>query len=281
MQDEVLESGFNGLTSAQPGLPAAWYYDPGHHTREMREIWGKFWVYLARAGSHDGSGAFRVFKVAGQELLVLRDREGTLNGFFNTCRHRGSALCLDAEGRLETGRITCPYHQWTYALDGRLLATGAMRPVDGFDRTRHGLLPVELAEWRGFLFASLGGPEAPGFDQAAAGEFDGIANWPLERLVVGHTYRRELACNWKIFWENFNECLHCPNLHPELCELVPIFTRAIMARRDDPDWAANAGNLDPMLAGGLRDGGETWSMDGRAQGALPGLSEADKAAGHR
>jgi Rieske 2Fe-2S family protein len=103
----------------------------------------------------------------------------------------------------------------------------------------------------------------------------------MEDLVVGHSYRKVLNCNWKIFWENFNECLHCPNVHPELCDLVPIYGRAIMARRDDPEWEARAAENDPRVAGGLRTGAETWSMDGRAQGMLPGLTEAEKVPGQR
>lgn len=277
----ALESGFNGLAAAQPSLPAAWYYDAGHHAREIEAIWRRSWLYLCRADTIAGARDFRSFTVAGQEILVVRGDDGALRGYFNTCRHRGSMLCTNGAGRLERGLIVCPYHQWAYDLDGRLRATGPMRKVAGFDRAAHGLYRVAVAEWGGFVFVNLAGEAAPDFRDAFGEELAWVANWPLAELVVGETWRTRLACNWKVFWENFNECLHCPNVHPELSELVPIYGRAIMARRDDPDWERHAGNPAPVFSGGLREGADTWSTDGRAQGVLPGLSEADRAAGQR
>ncbi|SPH17265.1 Anthranilate 1,2-dioxygenase large subunit [Defluviimonas aquaemixtae] len=276
----VLKSGFNGLTRAQPALPASWYIDPAHHDREMAQIWGRNWVYLCRAETLAGPRAFRTFDIAGQPVLIVRDAGDALKGFFNTCRHRGSILCTQAEGTLKKELITCPYHQWTYDLKGRLRATGPMRPVVGFERADHPLLPIAVAEWGGFVFVNLD-PKAAAFETLYGAETTYVANWPLAEMRVGHTYSKSLNCNWKIFWENFNECLHCPNIHPELCDLVPIYGRAIMARRDDPDWQAHADDMAPHVSGGLRDGAETWSMDGAAQGTLPGLTEDDLVPGQR
>lgn len=275
----VLEEDFNGLASAQPSLPARWYLDPVHHARELKQIWARNWVYLCRAESLSAPRAFRTFDVAGQPDLLVRDEAGELKGFLNTCRHRGSILCTEREGVLARPLITCPYHQWAYDLTGRLRATGAMRPVAGFDRADHPLLSVGVAEWGGFVFVNLD-PEAVPFDELYGAETAHVANWPLSELRVGHTYSKVLNCNWKIFWENFNECLHCPNIHPELCELVPIYGRAIMARRDDPEWQAHAGEQAPHVSGALREGAESWSMDGSAQGRLPGLIDADLVIGH-
>ncbi|MEQ8293398.1 MAG: aromatic ring-hydroxylating dioxygenase subunit alpha [Roseovarius sp.] len=281
MEDNaVLEEGFNGLTRMQEALPASWYFDPAHYARELREIWGRSWVYLCRADTLDGPRAFRSFDVAGQPVLLVRDQEGVLQGFFNTCRHRGSLLCPQAEGTLKKAMITCPYHQWVYDLTGRLRATGPMRRVEGFDRDDYPLHRVRVTEWGGFVFVNLD-PDAPSFEELYGAETVYVANWPLEELKVGHVYSKTLNCNWKAFWENYNECLHCPNIHPELCELVPIYGRAIMARRDDPDWAEHAEDQAPHRSGGLRVGAETWSMDGAAQGRLPGLSDEDVAAGQR
>jgi Rieske 2Fe-2S family protein len=277
----ALETRFNGLARAQPGLPAAWYFDPAQFDREMRGIWRRNWIYLCRADSLEGTGAFRTFQVAGQELMLVRDEAGVIQGYFNTCRHRGSILCEAEAGRLKRPLIVCPYHQWAYGLDGRLRATGPMRRVGGFDRADHGLHRIAVAEWGGFVFANMAGAAAAPFLDQSGAELSFISVWPMADLVVGHRYRKVLNCNWKIFWENFNECLHCPNIHPELCELVPIYGRAIMARRDDPDWQARASERDPRVAGGLREGAETWSMDGRAQGMLPGLTEAERAPGQR
>jgi Rieske 2Fe-2S family protein len=280
MDDRLLETEFNGLTGAQPAIPASWYYDPGQFDREMREIWRRQWVYVGRAEGLSAPGAYRTCTIGGQGVIVLRDEEARLRGYFNTCRHRGSVLCTEQAGTLDR-RITCPYHQWTYALDGRLLATGPMRRVANFDRADHGLHQIAVAEWGGFVFANLSGALAAPFDETYAGELNNVRSWPLADLVVGHTYRKPLACNWKIFWENYNECLHCPGIHPELCDLVPIYGRGIMEQRDDPDWRRFADDPAARRTGALREGAQTWSTDGAAQDVLPGLSEADRAAGHR
>ncbi|HUS54230.1 MAG TPA: aromatic ring-hydroxylating dioxygenase subunit alpha [Thermohalobaculum sp.] len=277
----VMETRFNGLTAAQPALPASWYFDPVQYEREMRSIWQQNWVYLCRSDTLAGPKAFRTFTIAGQDLLLVRDEDDVLQGYFNTCRHRGSTLCTHASGTLERPLVVCPYHQWAYDLGGRLRATGPMRRVGGFDRTEFGLHRIAVAEWGGFVFANMAGDAAPPFIQQFGDELSLISPWPLANLVVGHRYRKTLNCNWKLFWENFNECLHCPGVHPELCELVPIYGRAIMARRDDPDWESPTRGDAPIFTGGLREGAETWSMDGRAQGMLPGLTDAERVPGQR
>lgn len=262
----VLETGFNGLARAMPALPATWYYDPDHYQREMSTIWSRNWVYLCRTDTLAEPQSFQTFDIAGQPVLVVRDTEGVLRGFLNTCRHRGSILCREVSGKLGKPLITCPYHQWAYDLSGRLRATGPMRPVAGFDRTDHPLLRISVAEWGGFVFANLD-PDAPAFDTLYGAETAYVGHWPLDQLRAGHRYTKRLNCNWKIFWENYNECLHCPNIHPELSSLVPIYGRAIMSRRDDPDWRAHADETAPHISGGLREGAQSWSMDGLGSGA--------------
>ncbi|MEO0752814.1 MAG: aromatic ring-hydroxylating dioxygenase subunit alpha [Pseudomonadota bacterium] len=276
----ILARDFNGLTRAQPSLPATWYRDPAHFAAEQDKIFARNWVYLCRAETVADPRSYRSFEVAGQPILVVRDRDATLRAFYNTCRHRGSILCTESQGKLTKHLITCPYHQWVYDLTGRLRGTGPMREVAGFDKDDHPLLPVSIAEWGGFVFVNLD-PDAPQFDTLYGAETAFVANWPLSELRVGHSYSKTLACNWKVFWENFNECLHCPNIHPELSDLVPLYGRAIMARRDDPNWQDTATENTPEVAGGLRDGAHSWSMDGSAQGRLPGLTQEDLTTGQR
>jgi Rieske 2Fe-2S family protein len=93
---------------------------------------------------------------------------------------------------------------------------------------------------------------------------DRIENWPMEDLVVGHRWSKVMQCNWKVFWENFNECLHCPNIHPELCDLVPIYGRRISYFRDEPNWPAHKGDAQPKYQGGLRTDASSWSFSGNA-----------------
>lgn len=276
----ILASDFNGLTRAQPALPASWYRDPDHFDAELQTIFARNWVYLCRAETIPEPRSYRSFTVAGQPIFVLRDRAGHLRAFYNTCRHRGSILCPEAQGKLTKYAVTCPYHQWVYDLTGQLRSTGPMRDVDGFDKQDFPLLPVSIAEWGGFVFVNLD-PDARDFNTLFGAETEFVKNWPLKALRIGHSYTKTLRCNWKVFWENFNECLHCPNIHPELSALVPIYGRAIMARRDDPDWQDTAEQTAPHLSGGLRERATTWSMHGQAQGRLPGLTEDDLTTGQR
>lgn len=270
---------YNGLRRAEATLPTDSYRSEAGFERDMEAIWHRSWLNVCRASDLPDARSYRTVRVGSQEVLLLRDEDGTLRGFHNTCRHRGSELCPSAEGRLKGRLLVCPYHSWSYALDGRLIRVPSKAMPDGFDRADHGLYPVAAEEWRGFVFINLSTSGV-----SAADSFDGASlsldNWPLETLKVGYRYVKRMRCNWKIFWENFNECLHCPNVHPELSALVPIYGRGLMARHDDPDWQAHANDDAPEYAGGLRDGAESWTADGRAHAPLfQGLTAAERAAG--
>ena len=211
---------------------------------------------------------------------MVRDETATLRAFHNTCRHRGSQLCTTESGRLKARLLTCPYHAWSYSLRGDLVRVPSKSLPEGFLKSDYPLYAVKLAEWRGFVFVNLDENATEsveqGFDEASVS----LANWPLENLVSGHVFTKVMNCNWKIFWENFNECLHCPGVHKHLSHLVPIYGRGLMARHDDPDWAKHADNDSPEFSGGLRKGAETWSEDGRSYGPhFQGLTEAERSAG--
>jgi Rieske 2Fe-2S family protein len=150
-----------------------------------------------------------------QKLLLVRDDAGVLRGFHNTCRHRGAALCRESEGVMRSGTIICPYHAWVYNLQGDLLRTSSKQHASGFEVADFPLYGIHVREWRGFIFVTLA-DNAPGFDR----QFDlppaRLDGWPLEDLRVGHVLEKTIRCNWKVFWENYNECLHCPGVHPQL-----------------------------------------------------------------
>lgn len=279
MSQNAFETEFNGLTRAQPSLPATWYFDAEHYAREMNAIWRQEWVCVGPTAGLEESGAFRVIELAGDQLLAIRGDDGELRVVHNTCRHRGSRLCTASSGRFDNGRIVCPYHQWSYHLDGSLAATGRMRPVAGFAREDYPLYSVATRQWGGLLFVSLA-ENPPDFDAHFGVEMERLARWPLDQLKVGWSYRTTLQCNWKAFWENFNECLHCPNVHPELCQLVPLYGRGIMEPEDDPS-RTDMRSDDPRFTGGLRDGAESWTPDGQRCGpTFDTLSEDDRARGH-
>ncbi len=274
------EPSYNGLAATEATLPSSSYWEAGAYQRDLDAIWYRSWLFACREADLAEPLAFRTVRIGTQEIIVLRDETGMLRAFHNTCRHRGSQLCQESAGRLKARLLTCPYHAWSYSLRGDLVRVPSKSLPDGFDKADHPLYRVALSTWRGFVFVNLAeNPEgtAPSSFDPASGD---LGNWPLEGLVSGHVLRKVMNCNWKIFWENFNECLHCPGIHKELSRLVPIYGRGLMARHDDPEWKRHADSDAPEFSGGLRDGAETWSRDGRAHGpAFAGLTAAERAAG--
>lgn len=270
---------YRGLRKTEPTLPAHYYFDPAHHARELEAIWYRDWLYVCPAADLARPRSWKTYQIGDQSVLIVRDEDGRLQAFHNTCRHRGSELCAGESGRFNFKRIVCPYHNWSYRLDGSLAATTSLSTPEGFDPAEWGLFPVHVDAWRGLVFVNLSDrPES--LDTAMRRDPGRVDAWPIEGLVVGHRHVTTLACNWKGFWDNFNECLHCPNVHPSLVKLVPIYGRRISWKGQDPDYAAHADDPDPKYQGGLRAGAETWSADGRASPVpIPGLDDAHRAQG--
>jgi glycine betaine catabolism A len=274
------DPGYAGLTAPVASLPASWYFDPAHYQRELSRIWYRNWIYVCRSSDIDSARSFRTQEVGEQTILVVRGEDGVARAFHNTCRHRGAALCRASAGQFPPAGIVCPYHSWRYNLRGALVQTTSMQPGDGFERRDFSLYGLPLTEWNGFVFAALG-PEPPPFAAGFDLPLQRLDAWRLGELVVGHRLHKSLHCNWKVFWENYNECLHCPGVHPRLAHLVPIYGRALLERRDDPHWQDHAHDKDPKYGGGLRAGAESWTMDGKPAGVrFPGLSPEDSKAGH-
>lgn len=258
------------------GLPAHFYYDPAHYQRELESIWYRQWLPLCRSDELAGPRAFRVVEVGDQSILVVRNREGQLNAFHNTCRHRGSILCVDDRGQFQGPAIVCPYHAWTYSLDGDLVGTPRQLDAENFDQKDYPLYPIALGEWAGYVFGNLLGAAAEPFVDALQGAAETLRNWPLAELAVGRKMTTDIACNWKLFWENYQECFHCPGLHPELCRIVPTYAKALMSEGDQPDVEVEPGVPDPPLA----PTAVTWTLDGTSKlPPLPGLTPEERTAG--
>ena len=273
--------GYAGLTETRETLPAHYYLDAEHHERELRAIWYRNWVYVGRAETLDGPRAYRTIDIGSQSILIVRDEKGDLQAFHNTCRHRGSVLCTEKEGHLRSKFIICPYHSWAYSLQGDLQRTSSKHCPGDFDTKDYPLYSVAIDEWQGFIFVNLAGKNAVPLAESFHDDSANFDNWPLRDLKIGHTYQKTMACNWKIFWENFNECLHCPGVHPELSKLVPIYSRAYMEAKDDPNWAEHQHSNDPKLTGGMREGASTWTFDGQPVGKpFDGLTEKERKTGY-
>jgi Rieske 2Fe-2S family protein len=266
------------LEKTEATLPSGWYYDPAHYARELKSIWYRDWVCVGRLEQIQQPGDYIVGAIGNQQLIVTRNQEGQARVFHNTCRHRGSALCASNQGRFRNGRIICPYHTWTYSLDGELLATPNRIETDDFRMQDFPLYEVHTDSWGGFLFINLSEKPRETLTEFLGAEARGLDNWPLADMVSVHQERTFLNCNWKVFWENYNECYHCPRLHPELCKVVPAYGKGVISPADDKAWQP-ADELDVGEAR-LADGYSTWTLDGKS--TLPpidGLSEADQDAG--
>jgi Rieske 2Fe-2S family protein len=250
-------------------LPSEYYRSPEIYARERERIFCREWTCVGRESELPGPGSSKVLDVAGESILLVRNEAGSLRGFFNVCRHRGAQLCGTAlPGRASEGgvvggkRIRCPYHSWTYSLDGELLATPY---IEGLDRSKLSLYPVGVASWGGFIFVHLTPAGAKPLNEQLGEIPARTERYPLARLSVGHTINYDVAANWKIIVENYNECYHCGGVHPELCDIVPAFRR-------------NGGN-DLQWAQGIphRDGAYTFTHSGRtAREPFAGLNEAER-----
>jgi Rieske 2Fe-2S family protein len=214
--------------------------------------------------------------VAGTNVLLARSKTGDIHGYHNVCPHRGSELCTTNEQPLRGGRILCPYHAWSFNIDGSLASTAAASRAPDFDPSVFGLYPVGVTDWNGLLFVCpTDAPEPFGTDNAFGTQ--DLDNWPMRDLVTAYRETHLVECNWKILWENFSECLHCPGVHPSLCDLIPIHKKGLLAYYDDPDWSPET----PAPESELRPGARSWTISGQAATAeFPGLTDDQRSTGH-
>ncbi|MDX2261413.1 MAG: aromatic ring-hydroxylating dioxygenase subunit alpha [Gemmatimonadales bacterium] len=206
-------------TNGQRTLPRDAYLSDAVHAQELERIFRRRWLCVGRAAELARPGEYVLREVAGESLILVRDRDGVARAHFNVCRHRGTRLCTEAHGTLGA-TIQCPYHAWTYALDGRLVGVPSEDALDGLDRAAFGLHQAALVEWEGFLFVNLAERPEP-FEQAYAPLLGRWAAWNLPSLVALRRIDYDVAANWKLLFENYSECYHCSPLHPSLVRLSP------------------------------------------------------------
>ncbi|MGQ0765377.1 MAG: aromatic ring-hydroxylating oxygenase subunit alpha [Gemmatimonadota bacterium] len=200
-------------------LPREAYVANGVLQEEIEKLFIPAWLCAGRTTQVAEPGAYFLFERFGESVIILRDRSGVLRAFHNLCRHRGTRICEAATGRFP-GSIQCPYHAWTYSTDGHLLGAPFMQDAEGFDKRSYGLLPVAFREWEGFLFVNLAREPVP-FDTAMASVIGRFARFDLPALVPIARREYDVRANWKLIMQNYNECLHCPTIHPELNQLLP------------------------------------------------------------
>jgi choline monooxygenase len=214
----------------EPTLPYRWYVDPDVLRREQERIFAGAWQYVGHTGEAPEPGTYVAARSGRTPIVVTRARDGELRGFINVCRHRGFQL-VDGAGRRET--LQCPYHAWTYGLDGSLRAAPRSDEIADFEQCELGLRPVALDTWGPFVFANTG-PEPEPLADALGSMPAQVAELGLDvdDLVFHTRWQAELDANWKIVCENFLECYHCAVAHPQLAEMLDVSVDAYALSTD-------------------------------------------------
>lgn len=262
----------NALAGLEPTLPSKYYLKKKLYKIELNNIFLKEWICVGRQEQLKKPGDHQVLEVFGESVLLLRNEANELKAHYNVCRHRGARLCpagddddsvLALEGGVVGKRsIICPYHAWTYSLDGQLTQAPHMSAQEGFDKGKVQLHPVGVRCWAGFVFLNLTPDQAPDFNEVISGPAERLKRYPLADLCVARSIHYDVKANWKVLCENYNECYHCGPVHPELCRIVPSFREAGGA---DLDWERGVPH---------REGADTFTFNGTSsRRSFHGLNE--------
>jgi glycine betaine catabolism A len=256
--------------------PGRVYTDPAWFRAEMERIYATMWIAVGRTDEVATRGAFIRRDVAGASVLIVATGRPSTPGatgiraFHNVCRHRGTRLC-DADRGTLPGSIQCPYHAWTYDLEGRLIGAPLMDDVEGFAREDYPLRSVACDVWDGHIFVNLAGANASALG-AQLGELPTrFARYRMSELRMVRRTVYDVKANWKLIVQNYNECLHCPVIHPMLNRMHHYL------------GAANVPSTETYCGGamGFKDGIETLSVDGkRRRQILPALEGDDRSLVH-
>jgi len=260
-------------------LPRRYFVSPDVFAQEQEKIFSKQWVLVGHQSRIAQAGDYFTAEIAGESLIIVRDKRGEIHGFYNVCRHRGSRLIENRKGQLSAA-IQCPYHAWTYGLDGRLLGAPHMDDVLGFNKTDYSLHPVNVALWEGFIFVNLAeaGALTSILSQRERRKQDGFvsledwfatlagkfARWNLPSLRSARRIEYDVRANWKLIFQNYSECYHCLGVHPELSKISP------------HDSAENDLIEGPFLGGFMRIAkGRSLTMSGNA--CALGIADSSRA----
>ena len=250
-----------------PTLAGRFYTEPAIFAREQTAIFEAMWFCAVRSSDLATPGAFRTVQVGWESVLIVRGRDGQLRSFLNICRHRGAMLCTEPAGEVRRN-LQCPYHAWTYGLDGRLVAAPNLVTMPDVDRVERGLVTVHLREWLGYAWVCLA-DEPPSFEAAVLeaaverlGDLAAIEAYQVGELEVGRRISYDVQANWKLIIENFMECYHCATIHPELTEVLPEFAGGYAAQY----YVGHGAEFAEDVQGFTIDGSEGFDT-------LPGLAE--------
>ena len=198
-------------------LDGKYYLNEKIFNEELENIFYQNWLCVGRSNDIKDEGNYITFQIGNESVLIIRNEKNQLNGFFNICRHRGTRICIDEKETLSK-TIQCKYHGWTYNLNGSLVGAPNMDNVDDFNKSDYPLHSVSIKEWDGFIFVCLSDkPESfEIFYKPLNNKFN---EWKLSKLKTIEQKNYTIKANWKLVIQNYNECYHCPTVHPELAKI--------------------------------------------------------------
>ena len=246
-------------TIGAKSLSQEYFVSPELFADEQHQVFSKAWLLVGHQSQIPDAGDFFLATVAKESLIVVRDQQSQVRAFYNVCRHRGSRLKEEACGH--SSAIQCPYHAWTYALDGRLIGAPHMDDVPGFEKADYSLPPANLGIWEGFIFVNLKKNPEP-LEKWFAPLRGKFSHWNNPILQPAKRIEYEVRANWKLMFENYSECYHCPGVHPQLQKISPY------------DSAENDLREGPFLGGFMKiNPGKSLTMSGNACAAFVGKIE--------
>ena len=231
-------------------LPQRYFISPEIFAEELEKIFASHWVMVGHESEVAQTGDYLVRDVGEESIIIVRDKNGGVAAFYNVCRHRGTRLCEEERGH--AAAIQCPYHAWTYGLDGRLIGAPHMDEVKSFKREQYSLRTVQTGIWEGFIFVNLANQPRP-LEEWFAELRGKFSQWKLPGLRSAKRVEYDVKANWKLMFENYSECYHCPGVHPMLSKVSPY------------DSAENDLTEGPFLGGFMKiNPGKSLTMSGDA-----------------
>ncbi|GLZ48815.1 (2Fe-2S) ferredoxin [Actinomycetospora sp. NBRC 106375] len=236
-------------------LSGRYYTDPTIFAAEQALIFETGWFCAVLAADIPSPGDFETVQIGRESVIVARGRDGAVRAHLNVCRHRGARICTEEKGSVRRA-FQCPYHAWTYGLDGSLVSAPHLREMPDVDRADFGLQQVHLREWLGYVWLCLA-EDPPSFEDTVIGDVttrlgspDAIVGYQVADLKLGRRVEYDVKANWKQIVENFMECYHCGTIHPELSEVLPEFADGLAAQYFVGHGAAFGEDVDGFTVDG-------------------------------
>jgi Rieske 2Fe-2S family protein len=276
----VNSANISSNSALQKSLPSSFYLSDEIFAEEKEKIFCREWFCAAREEQFASPGDYLVLDIAGESILVVRSKEDEIKAHYNVCRHRGTRLVPAAGeqvpsdirlngGVLGANGIRCPYHHWTYSLDGRLLSAPFVKESENFCKEDFSLYQVGVALWGGFVFLQMSPMDSMRggrpLEKLLGEAMERTKRYPLRDLRTAKRIVYQVPANWKIVMENYNECYHCGPVHPELCDLVPAFRQE---GGSGLEWERGVPH---------KEGANTFTWTGKTnREPFPGLNEDEK-----